>query len=197
MWIKENVRPLLEQYKLVATSLMERHGYRLLRISMGIIFIWFGALKPLGLSPAEALVAKATAWIPIPGFLYILTAWEIAIGVCFLFEGLVGYAVVLLFLHMPGTLLPLITLRDETFVRFPFALTLEGQYIVKNLVLIAAGMVIGGRLKPSERIDDPTRLISAELYALHVPSLARGEAGEPDPSVLPVRESWRESRDFS
>lgn len=125
---------------------MQRNGYLLLRIAMAIVFIWFGAVKPLGLSPAEALVARATAWIPIPGFLYILSVWEVAIGVCFLFKPLVRWGVVLLLLHMPGTLLPLFTLPDEIFVRFPFGLSLEGQYIVKNLVLIAAGIVLGGQL---------------------------------------------------
>ena len=142
----ERIRAWLDSHEIVIAGWMERNGYRLLRIAMGIIFIWFGALKPLGLSPAEALVARATAWIPVPGFLYILTAWEIAIGICFLFQRLTRWAVVLLFLHMPGTMLPLITLPDETFVRFPYALSLEGQYIIKNLVLIAAGIVIGGQL---------------------------------------------------
>jgi hypothetical protein len=77
--------------------------------------------------------------------------WEVAIGVCFLYKPLVRWGVVLLFLHMPGTLLPLITLRDETFVRFPFALSLEGQYIIKNLVLITAGIVLGGQRARSSR----------------------------------------------
>jgi uncharacterized membrane protein YkgB len=152
----ERIRAWLDSHEIVIAGWMERNGYRLLRIAMGIIFIWFGALKPLGLSPAEALVARATAWIPVPGFLYILTAWEIAIGICFLFQRLTRWAVVLLFLHMPGTMLPLITLPDETFVRFPYALSLEGQYIIKNLVLIAAGIVIGGQL---------TRLRGAPAHA--------------------------------
>ncbi len=142
----ERVRPWLERHEFLVAAWMERNGYRLLRIAMGIVFIWFGALKPLGMSPAEALVAKATSWIPVPGFLYILAVWEVVIGICFLFERLTRWAVVLLLLHMPGTMLPLVTLRDETFVRFPYALSLEGQYIVKNLVLIAAGIVIGGQI---------------------------------------------------
>lgn len=142
----ERVRPWLERHEFLVSAWMDRNGYRLLRIAMGIVFIWFGALKPLGLSPAEALVAKATSWIPVPGFLYILAVWEVVIGICFLFERLTRWAVVLLLLHMPGTMLPLVTLRDETFVRFPYALSLEGQYIVKNLVLIAAGIVIGGQI---------------------------------------------------
>jgi uncharacterized membrane protein YkgB len=141
------LRDRFDRHEIAVSSWMERHGYDLLRVAMGIVFIWFGLLKPLGLSPAEALVAKATAWIPIPGFLYILTVWEVAIGVCFLSRRLTRWGVALLLLHMPGTLLPLLTLPDETFVRFPFALTLEGQYIVKNLVLIAAGIVLGGQLR--------------------------------------------------
>src|ERR1043165_238362 len=151
MFVCSRIRSSFDHYEMVISSWMERHGYLLLRIAMGIIFIWFGALKPLGLSPAEALVAKATAWIPIPGFLYILAIWEIVIGVCFLHKRLVRWALVLLFLHMPGTMLPLITLRDETFVRFPFALSLEGQYIIKNLVLIAAGIVLGGQRARAHR----------------------------------------------
>jgi uncharacterized membrane protein YphA (DoxX/SURF4 family) len=113
----ERFRDWFDRHVIIASSWMERHGYRLLRLAMGIVFIWFGALKPLGMSPAEAFVAKATAWIPIPGFLYVLAVWEIAIGVCFLFERLVGVGVVLLFFHMPGTLLPLITLRDRVHIR--------------------------------------------------------------------------------
>jgi uncharacterized membrane protein YkgB len=145
------VRNRIDRYETAIYAWMERHRYRVLRIAMGIIFLWFGILKPFGLSPAEALVAKATTWIPIPGFIYVLTVWEVAMGVCFLFERLNRYAVGLLFLHMPGTLLPLITLPQETFVRSPFALTLEGQYIVKNLVLIAAGIVLGGQLRHRAR----------------------------------------------
>lgn len=165
------VRAWLDSHEIVVSSWMERNGYRLLRIAMGIIFIWFGALKPLGLSPAEALVARATAWIPIPGFLYILAAWEIAIGVCFLFPRLTRWAVMLLFLHMPGTMLPLITLPDETFVRFPYALSIEGQYIIKNLVLIAAGIVIGGQL--THRLRGAVRAAPDGFHAL----LRQGQLG--------------------
>jgi uncharacterized membrane protein YkgB len=138
---------LLDHHEVRIAAWMERHGYRLLAMALGIVMIWFGMLKPLGMSPAEALVAKATAWIPIPGFLYILAAWEITIGVCFLFKRLHRFALVLLFLHMPGTMLPLFTLPEETWVQFPFGLTLEGQYIIKNLVLVAAAVVLGGKLR--------------------------------------------------
>lgn len=148
--VREVCRDLVSRHEVIISSWMERNGRGLLRIALGIIFVWFGLLKPLGLSPAEALVLKATAWIPVPGFLYILAAWEVTIGVCFLVKRFVRLGVALLLLHMPGTLLPLITMPEDTFVLAPFALSLEGQYIVKNLVLIAAGIVLGGRLDEEE-----------------------------------------------
>ncbi len=141
---------ILDLYDLIEMRLaswMEAHGYTLLRIAMGVIFIWFGALKPLGLSPAAELVAQTTWWIPIPHFLYVLGAWEVAIGICFLSPRLVRYALILLFMHMPGTMLPLIMLPDASYVQFPYGLTLEGQYIIKNLVLIASAIVLGGKLR--------------------------------------------------
>jgi uncharacterized membrane protein YkgB len=149
--VREVFQGWFDRTEIAISSWMERHGVCLLRVAMGIVFIWFGMLKPLGLSPAEAFVAKATAWIPVPGFLYVLSGWEIAIGACFLCKRLLRWGIVLLFLHMPGTLLPLITLPEDTFARFPFALSLEGQYIIKNLVLIAAGIVLGGTLRRGDR----------------------------------------------
>ena len=100
-----------------------------------------------------------------------LAVWEVTIGVCFLYRPLVRWGVVLLFLHMPGTMLPLITLPDETWVRFPFALSLEGQYIVKNLVLITAGIVIGGQL--AHRLRGAVRAAPDAFHAL----LRQGEIG--------------------
>jgi uncharacterized membrane protein YkgB len=179
-WVR--FRSVLDSHEIAISSWMERHGYRLLRIAMGIIFIWFGALKPFGLSPAEALVAKATAWIPIPGFLYVLAVWEVTIGICFLDRRLVRWGVVLLFLHMPGTMLPLITLPDETWVRFPFALSLEGQYIVKNLVLITAGIVLGGQL--NHRLRGAVRAAPDAFHAL----LRQGELGVAGDTAVLARE---------
>jgi len=176
------LRAWFDGYEIVISSWMERQGYRLMRVAMGIVFIWFAVLKPLGMSPAEALVARATAWIPVPGFLYILTAWEITIGVCFLVKRWNRWAVVLLLFHMPGTLLPLITLRDETFVRFPFVLTLEGQYIIKNLVLIAAGIILGGKIP--HRLGAATSAAPEAFHAL----LRRGRIGTARPGELLARE---------
>jgi len=135
----------------IITGWMEKYGRCFLRYSLGVIFVWFGLLKPLGISPAEQLVAKTVYWFPSHIFVPILGWWEVAIGVCLLYRPLIRIGVFLLFLQMPGTMLPLILLPEVCFTQFPFGLTMEGQYIIKNLVLISAALVVGGtvRTKPN------------------------------------------------
>jgi len=128
-------------------SWMEYYGHRLLRYSLAIIFIWFGLLKPLGMSPAADLVANTVYWLSPDVFLPILGWWEVAIGVGLLFRPLVRMALFLLFLQLPGTALPLLLLPDVCFSKFPIGLTLKGQYIIKNLTIISAAIVIGGTVR--------------------------------------------------
>ena len=131
---------------------MARYGIRLLRISLGVIFIWFGALKPFGLSPAQELVSNTVYFVDPAWFVPLLGWWEVAIGVGLLIRPLIRPAIALLFLQMPGTFLPLILLPEVCFTSLPIGLTLEGQYIVKNLILISAALVVGGTVrKPSEK----------------------------------------------
>jgi len=73
------------------------------------------------------------------------------IGICLLFPPLIRIGLGLLALQMPGTFLPLVLLPDVCFISIPFDLTLEGQYIVKNLVLIGAGLVVGSKLVPLQK----------------------------------------------
>lgn len=119
-----------------------------LRISLGVIFIWFGLLKVFGESPANDLITKTVYWFNPDVFIPILGIWEAAIGVCLLVPFFNRLGLFLLALQMPGTFLPLILLPEVCFISFPFNLTLEGQYIVKNLVLIGAAIVVGARLTP-------------------------------------------------
>jgi len=132
---------------------MARYGHPALRVSLGIIFVWFGILKPLGLSPAEPLLLATVAWLPVlapTGWLVAIGWWEVVIGVCFLFRRTTRIAVALLALQMGGTFLPLVMLPDVTFQAggIPFLLTMEGQYIIKNLMIISAAMVLGGTVRP-------------------------------------------------
>lgn len=126
---------------------MQRHGMWMLRWTLGIIFIWYGALKPLGVSPAQDLVVNTVYWVDPAWFVPFLGWWEVAIGVGLLFRPLLRIAIALLLLQMPGTFVPLVLLPNVCFTDVPFGLTLEGQYIIKNLVLIAAALVVGGTVR--------------------------------------------------
>ena len=141
------------------TRWMASHGIRILRISMGVIFFWFGMLKFFeGLSPAESLAIRTidtlTFGLVGPDLVrYGLATWEVLIGIGLMFRLFLRETLLLMFLQMIGTLTPIVLLPQEVFTRFPYGLTLEGQYIFKNLVVIAAGLVIGatvrgGRLTP-------------------------------------------------
>ncbi|HVT90836.1 MAG TPA: DUF417 family protein [Tepidisphaeraceae bacterium] len=136
---------------------MKRYGFIVMRIAVAIIFIWFGALKFFpGLSPASDLVAKTVYWFPPKIFIPILAAWEVLIGLCLLYRPLIRLALFLLFLQMSGTFLPLVILPQVTWLHFPYAPTLEGQYIFKNLVIIGAALVIGSTVR--EQSDEHRRL---------------------------------------
>ncbi len=133
-------------------AFMRRWSIVALRVSLAVIFVWFGILKPLGLSPADPLVRATVGWMPLlstDGWLAAIGWWEVAIGITFLFQRTVRIAIALLALQMAGTLLPLILLPHVTFQpgRIPYAPTIEGQYIIKNLLIISAALVVGGTVR--------------------------------------------------
>lgn len=130
------------------TRTMARAGIPLLRIALGVVYVWFGALKLVpGLSPAEDLVVATVSFLPAAVLMPLLGLWEIAIGLGFLLRRALRLTILLLFLQMPGTLAPLLLLPGRVFTVFPLGLTLEGQYIVKNLVLVSAALVIGATVR--------------------------------------------------
>ena len=119
----------------------------LVRIPLFIIFFWFGILKVLDLSPATELIIDTVFWMPFlqpETWTIIIGYWEMAIGLCFLNKKTTLIAVVLMFLQMAGTFLPLVILPEITFQDSnPFLPTLEGQYIIKNIIIITAALIIG------------------------------------------------------
>jgi uncharacterized membrane protein YkgB len=138
------------------THWMARAGIPILRVALGIIFIWFGALKLVpGLSPAEDLVLATVPIFPGHTFMRLLAVWEIAIGLGFLTGRALRLTILLLFLQMPGTLSPVFLLPERVFTVLPYGLTLEGQYVVKNLVLISAALVIGATVRGGRLVDEP------------------------------------------
>lgn len=136
-----------------AVAWMERHGTTCLRVSLALVFGWFGALKLVGLSPADGLVQRTVSWWDPAWFIPFLGAWECLIGVCFLVPRANRLALVLMATQMAGTFLPFIVLPAETYTRSILVPTIEGQYIIKNVVLIAAAIAVGSRV----RDDGPRR----------------------------------------
>lgn len=125
-----------------------RNAIHFLRIGLGIVFLWFGALKLVpGLSPAEELVVRTVRCVVDPAwFLPTLALWECAIGVNLLINRFLAITLLFLLFHMAGTFMPLFTCPEAVWKEFPHALTLEGQYIVKNFVLIGAAAALIGSL---------------------------------------------------
>src|SRR6185436_343551 len=86
----------------------------------------------------------------------LLAAWESLIGIGLLSGRFLRVTLLLLFVQMPGTMMPLILFPVETFRVFPYAPTLEGQYIIKNLVLVSAAIVIGATVRGGRLSSEPT-----------------------------------------
>src|SRR5678815_4562912 len=109
---------------------MWRFGLPMLRLGLAVVFVWFGALKLTGASPALELVTRTVYWFDPKIFIPVLGSWEIAIGVCLAVPALTRIGILLLGLQMPGTFLPLILLPQVCYNGAFWNLTLEGQYIV-------------------------------------------------------------------
>jgi uncharacterized membrane protein YkgB len=146
----ESVRGTAQAYDKRIASLMDKFGVPMLRFAIGVVFVWFGGLKLIGMSPAADLVASTVYVVPADLFVPILGVWEVVIGLCLLYRPLTRVGILLLFLQMPGTFLPIVLLPDVVFTTVPHGLTVEGQYIVKNLVIIGAALVVGGTVRETD-----------------------------------------------
>ena len=149
--VQQNIAKNIKTYDeldIFITKFMSKWGITFLRYSIGLIYIWFGILKPFGLSPAQELVENTVYWFDNPKtFVPILGWWEVVIGLTMCIKPLIRVSIFLLFIQMPGTFLPLILLPEVCFNNFPFGLTLEGQYIIKNLIIISAALVVGSTVR--------------------------------------------------
>jgi uncharacterized membrane protein YkgB len=130
---------------------MDRRRFVLLRSSIGIVFLWFGLLKFFpGLSPAESLASRTLSaitfhQIPESAEIVVLAMWECLVGALFISGRLLTVAFSLFWLHMAGTALPFLLFPFELFSHFPYAPTLEGQYVLKNIVIASAAFSIRRR----------------------------------------------------
>jgi len=127
---------------------MSGYGSRILRVCLGIVFVWFGWLKVVGKSPVAELVAHTVYWVPSEFFVPFLGVWEMAVGVGLLFAVALRLTLFLFWLQMAGTFLVLVVKPDIAFQGGnPLLLTTEGEFVIKNLILIAAGLVVGGTVQ--------------------------------------------------
>jgi uncharacterized membrane protein YkgB len=137
-----------EQVDVAITRWMANNALLIMRIGLGVIFLWFGALKFFpGLSPAEELVRNTVYFVDPDLFIPVLATWEVLIGLGLIAGKYMRITLLLLFLQMPGTALPIVLLPEVVWTAFPFGLTLEGQYIVKNLVLIGSALALGATVR--------------------------------------------------
>ncbi len=121
------------------------------RFALFVVFFWFGALKVIGLSPASQVVQNLfNETMPImefSTFIVLFGLFECLIGILFLIKGAERAVIPLLFIHMVTTAGPLVLLTGETWSGMMVP-TLEGQYIIKNLVIIATAIGIAANLVP-------------------------------------------------
>ncbi|MGW8252058.1 MAG: DoxX family membrane protein [Anaerolineales bacterium] len=138
------------------TGWMAFNGLTIMRLGLGVVFLWFGALKLVpGLSPAEDLVRSSIFFVDPDTFQPLLAVWEMVIGIGLLSGKYLRATLFLLFAQMVGTALPLVALPERVWTAFPYGLTLEGQYIIKNLVLIGAALVLGGTVRGGRLVAEP------------------------------------------
>ncbi|MCS6846248.1 MAG: DoxX family protein [Anaerolineae bacterium] len=143
------------------TRWMARHGITLLRIGLGVVFFWFGVIKLIpGLSPAQDLAARTISTLTfglVPPSISVpaLAIWECLIGLGLISGKFMRVTIFLLLVQMLGTLTPLFLFPGETWTIFPVAPTLEGQYIIKNIVLVSAALVIGATVRGGYVLAEP------------------------------------------
>jgi putative oxidoreductase len=135
-------------------AVLRRRGPDVMRWTLGIVFVWFGVLKVLNVTPVAGLVADTLAFVPIPSAVVVpaLGAFEVVAGVLLVAGLLLRPVLAMLTGHLVGTFLVLVTQPHVAFQDGnPFLLTTEGEFVVKNLVLIAGTLLVAAALPPLRR----------------------------------------------
>jgi putative oxidoreductase len=143
---------VIDRVDLVIVPFLRRVAVPLLRISLGIVFVWFGLLKIFEVSPVAEFVARTVYWVDPDLFVPALGVFEMTLGVLLLLGKMMRLTLFLFLAQMVGTFLTFLVLPNVVFQHGnPLLLTVEGEFVVKNLVLIAAGLVVGTtvRRKPA------------------------------------------------
>jgi uncharacterized membrane protein YkgB len=135
----------------VLGNLVGRASVPLMRASLGVVFIWFGALKLTNASPVGELVAKTVPFLPANVFVPALGIFEMLLGLGLLIGRRLEIVALLMVAHLSGTFLVLVTQPSVAFQHGnPLMLTMTGEFVVKNIVLITAGLVLA-TLRPQQQ----------------------------------------------
>lgn len=137
-------------------AVLRRWSITVLRFALGAVFVWFGALKIFGASPVMLLLQQTYSFLPIHAFILFLGVWEMLIGIGIILRRALRCVLTLLCLHLVGTFFALLLNPHHFFVRgVPFCLTADGEFVMKNVVLISAALVIAGyEVKPLSRPEN-------------------------------------------
>lgn len=154
--VNGSLAPLVFHVDDLLLTILRRWSIPALRLALGLVFVWFGALKILGSSPVILLIQETFTFLPIHGFVLVLGFWEMLVGIGMIMKRALRCVLVLLSAHLVGTFVALLLNPHHFFVRgFPFVLTADGEFVIKNLVLIAAALVIAGyEVKPLSRREE-------------------------------------------
>lgn len=144
----DTVKKRFARLDAAVVELMQRWGIKALRSALAVVFIWFGLLKVFKVSPVFDLVAQTVYWFPPEWFVPFLGFWETMVGLGLLFGKALRFVLSLFFMQMAGTFLVLVFHPELSFQGGnPLHLTVLGEFVVKNLVLIAAGLVVGATVR--------------------------------------------------
>lgn len=125
---------------------------RFARFSIALAFFWFGALKLAGASPAIPLISATFFFLPASPVVLFLGTLEVVIAVTFLIPRFHRFGVGLLLCHLVGTFLSFITAPARCFVHAPFLLTTEGEFVIKNLILIGTALLLLAAELPKQQV---------------------------------------------
>ena len=135
------------------TTFFQRWSIVVLRVSVALVFIWFGALKVFDVTPVADLVGDTVYWVDPNWFVPVLGVFEVIVGLGLLLRRGLRVVLGLFAAQMVGTFLVLVLQPDVAFQDGnPLLLTVEGEFVIKNLVLLAAGMVVGATVERSRAI---------------------------------------------
>ena len=156
---KEFAQPI-ERVDRAVTTFLRRWSIPALRVSLGIVFVWFGAMKVFDVTPVADLVASTVYWFDPNWVVPVLGVLEVIVGVGLLFRIALRLVLGLFAVQMVGTFLVLALLPEVSFDGGnPLLLTVEGEFVVKNLVLLSAGMVVGATVSGGDTLSVRTATV--------------------------------------